>query len=380
MNVLYVHGDSAGKRDTPNCAVWRCIWPASAIYLTENNSAAVTTVEKFLSGESNDLARAADLIVLQRNLYGPAIARLAYWKAHGKAVVLDIDDSLEDIYPTNSAYPFWIEGKMLSASGQLASRSGGPALSEFLEALPMLHAATMPSKTLRYRLSKHLPCYYLPNFPETTHYLMHAERVALRTPRPTDSVIIGWGGSSGHMESFTRSGIIPALHQVLEARPNVTLALQGDPRIGSLFHLPAGRVIVLPWSDFDAWPKTICSFDIGLAPLAGEFDAYRSWAKVVEYMLCRVPCITSNSPAYADVPTLPSFKRVLNTKSAWTDALLDMVDHLADYRAETMVSLAWACSLDVHANVQKILDTYDSILDQAFQSTENDDEDEERSQ
>jgi hypothetical protein len=132
------------------------------------------------------------------------------------------------------------------------------------------------------------------------------------------------------------------------------------PHLVDQLGLPEKQVIQRPWIPYTEWAKHLCQFDIGLAPLAGNYDDRRSWVRVLEYMVMKIPWVASTSPAYHELS--PFGWMVKNDPSDWEAMLLDMVDHLGDYRAEAAGEpYFYGIGQSIDDNIDQVLNTYASI-------------------
>lgn len=354
MNIVYVFSDSPGEW---NCSEWRCAIPARAINTTNAHHAALISLLDFTRGATAAEAacEAADLIVVQRNLFGPTLAAIQHWKARSKTVIADFDDAYDLMTPGNSGYRFWAQG--LVGPPDRPVRINPPPLTQFKWGLRLVHAASMPSKRLADDWASHADVHLMPNFLDLPRY---------DVPRPEahTGINIGWGGSLSHPQSFTGSGVLPALRRLCRARPEVRVTIIGDRRIYALLPLPEEQKIFRPWVTHAEWPRELARYDIGVAPLHGAYDERRSWIKVLEYMVMRLPWVASDGPPYHELR--PYGWLVKNDASAWERVLFDMVDHLDDYRAEAQREpYLFAISQGAEGNVEKILATYAAIHERA---------------
>ena len=136
---------------------------------------------------------------------------------------------------------------------------------------------------------------------------------------------MGWGGSISHYDSWMYSGIVPAVRRILADFPETTLTIvSGDIRLISLFAgLDYRRFRYQDTMPFEKWPAQLASWDIGLAPLHGEYDRRRSWIKALEYCIMGVIPIVSDVEPYADCPV---FARVRGDKPLnWYNAIRDAI-------------------------------------------------------
>ena len=170
-------------------------------------------------------------------------------------------------------------------------------LQQFYEGGAICSGFTMPSRILVEDYRWVTPCWYVPNYIDSPRYLA-AKRKKL--PNRDGEIIIGWGGSMSHINSFKRSGVAEALRRVLLKRKNVKVMICGDERIVPLLPLSKERIIFQPYVMWQDWPKVMSRFDIAIAPLAGRYDDSRSHIKLVEACIMGIPIVASGSVAYKD--------------------------------------------------------------------------------
>jgi glycosyltransferase involved in cell wall biosynthesis len=360
VNIVYVVADS---KEEWNSAEWRCVIPARAIQRSGRHSARLTDITAFVQNtpEVQEICKAADIIVVQRNLFGPVLNAIQRWKARDKVVIADFDDAYQLMPPTNKNYPFWVLGQSTRMGPDhipIEEKLEPPPLTQFKWGLRLVNAATAPSQTLAEDWRAYTDMYYLPNYIELDRYYM---------ARPTahEGITIGWGGSLSHLQSFTESGVLTALKSVCRSRPRVRVMICGDQRVYNQIPLPEDQKVFQPWVSMDDWPKVLANFDIGLAPLSGGYDQRRSWIKVLEYMVMKIPWIASEGPAYHSLR--PYGWLVNNTASSWERILLDMVDHLEDHRQEMLTEpYLYAISQSVDENIEKVMSIYSTIINKSF--------------
>jgi glycosyltransferase involved in cell wall biosynthesis len=358
MNVVYIYADT--EREW-NCSEWRCAVPARALNRAGRHSAQLLGIQDFAYNTPAAIAACepADLLVVQRNLFGPVLTAIQHWKARDKVVIADFDDAYDLMPPSNPSYRFWAQGLGQRDDGQPVRIDPLP-LTQFRWGLRLVHAATVASKRLASDWQDFTDPRYLPNF-------IDLEKYQSIRPEPHDGIWIGWGGSLTHGQSFAGSGVLAALKRVCQARPQVKVVIHGnDRRLFEQLPLPPAQKALRPWVPYTDWPRQLAGFDIGLAPLHGAYDERRSWIKVLEYLVLKIPWIASDSPPYADLR--PYGWLVKNTPSAWERVLLDMVDHLADYKAEAgREPYLFGLSQAVDANTEKIVAIYSEIMAAASQ-------------
>ena len=257
------------------------------------------------------------MIVVQRNLFTQRVwDACEYWRGLGKTVVADLDDAYQMMPVNNPAYWFWV-----------ANRGNLPhdPVEGLKEGLRHVDALLAPSKVILEDWADVVTGLWLPNFAEGRWYKDLPER------DNGDKVIIGYGCSVSHYDSWWGTGIREAAVKISEKYPQVVWRIHGnDPRIhGQLQTENKERVTgVSP----EEWPKHVAQFDIGVAPLQGEYDQRRSWLKAAEYILAGVPWVATEGRPYEDLAEHGTL--VENTVDAWVEGLSDMIDNLEEKQAQ----------------------------------------------
>jgi len=360
MNIVFAYADSPAEW---NSSEWRCAVPARAINQTGRHSAQVVSITDFAENlaPAQAMCAQADIIVVQRNLIGPVLSAIQHWQARDKVVIADFDDAYDLIPSNHPSYLYWGQGLRIQPQkdGRAAwVKIDPPPMVQFKWGLRLVHAATVPSKRLAGDWQAYAEMHHLPNF-------IDLEKYQNITAVTHEGLIIGWGGSTSHLQSFNGSGIMTALKRICRARRQVKVMVCGkDRRIFEQLPLPPEQKIYHPWVPYPEWPQVLAKFDIGLAPLHGPYDERRSWIKVLEYMVMKIPWVASEGPAYNELR--PYGWLVKNTASAWERVLMDMVDHLDDYRAEAAREpYLFGLGQSVDENIDKVIATYAALVQRA---------------
>lgn len=116
--------------------------------------------------------------------------------------------------------------------------------------------------------------------------------------RDPSRVVIGWGGTFGHVVTWRSPLVREALRYVLNANPNVVFRMSHLGETVESMRRQGIRVETFDYMRFSEWPKTVAAFDIGLAPLSGDYDLARSNTKVIEYCLAGVPWVATKGGPY----------------------------------------------------------------------------------
>jgi glycosyltransferase involved in cell wall biosynthesis len=358
MKIIYVYSDTASEW---NRSERRCAIPARAINRTLRHHAELISIPEFESHAPAAVAacQAADVIVVQRHLVGAVLSAIQHWKASGKIILADFDDVYNFNPPTIPIHRYWIRKLVRNPDQNIpVARTDPPPLSQFKWGLSLVHAATVPSKRLASDWQAYAETIYLPNYIELSTY-----QNTLRESH--QDIIIGWSGSLSHLRSFNDSQVIQALRRVSQARPRVKVMICGcDQDMFNVLSLPAKQKIWHPWVPYRDWPRLLSRFDIGIAPLHGPYDERRSWVKVLEYMVMKIPWIASDGPAYHDLRSYGWLAN--NSASAWERLLFDMIDHLDDYRHNAAKEpYLFGLAQGIDDNVERILDTYNKVYDKS---------------
>lgn len=320
-----------------NCSQWRCLTPASAMNRTPGWKAKLIHVSGFLdylNPAIQDLVGPADIIVFQRNLVSEqAFDAMQYWQGMGKPIVIDLDDAYQMLPWSNPAHNFWIENP---------ENRNPPPLVMLEEGLRRADALTAPNRNLLRDWSHVVTGYYLQNYAETAWWTNLPSREELKAKRGLNGrIVIGWGGSVSHYDSFWGSGIREAATAIVRRHPEVLFAICGnDPRI--VEQLPVGRDQKVQIDEVppEEWPKNVATFDIGIAPLFGPYDQRRSWIKGLEYLLGGVPWVGTTGDVYKDLETVGTM--IQNGPDNWEGALDAKINNLQAEQAQTASRIALA--------------------------------------
>jgi len=284
-----------------------------------------------VSHRGGDLAKRvakADIVFLQRNAFGPNLEALRHWRDVGKPVYVDLDDAYQLLPKTNHAHAFWLEN---------SAKLKPPPLEQLREALSISSGLTSPSKVILedWQAPKKL---WLPNYVRGEWYI-DVER------RPREHIVIGWGGSMSHQDSFRYSGFVDGVTGLCRRDRRVRVCVSGNDRgnYEMFLHLPSQQRMYVPGVKPEEWPAILAQFDLGVAPLYSEYDRRRSWLKVAEYACAGVPCIVTDSDPYQGLDHWCI--RIANGADAWEKALSEVVARLLELQAT-------ACKRRVEAILQ----------------------------
>ncbi len=208
----------------------------------------------------------ADILIL-KNICDPDLLPLIRGrKKNGKLTVYEIADDLNALQPWNPVYFFYKNKENLALINRLAI---------FCDAL---QTTCHELKRLYGHLNDNCEV-----FPNQILHIPHERPVKRGT-----EVIIGWGGSHGHLEDMAE--IADSLIKWINKQPNVSLHLMCSEPIWKLFDpLPEHKKKrTLPGS-MDDYYNFLRGIDIGIAPLKDTaFNRSRSDVKFLEYAVSGV--------------------------------------------------------------------------------------------
>lgn len=361
MNIVYVGAD---KPEEKNCTEHNIIRPARAVNKLEGHHAEVIDIDTFTANrpETQNIISKADVVVIERNYFNDTLAIMQFWKGRGKTLIAIFDDAYDIMHRRNVAYPFWKHGE-LSATNENGKTKRVYAfpkpLDMFSWGCQMVKAIQVPSVYLQKDWSRFNDTYLIHNYIEAEKY------IDVQPLYPHSNVIVGWGGSLSHLASFTDSGALKALKRVVYKYNNVKVMISGDKRVFDEVDLPIGKKLYQPFVPEEQFLPLMKTFDIAIAPLAGEYDKRRSRVKCLEYAALKIPFVASDYPVYSDMKEYGIY--VNNTWQEWEEALCHMVDNLEERREFAKgAPFEWAMSQSYDLNIGKTLELYQKIIDTPY--------------
>lgn len=276
--------------DTGGCGYFRLIWPAQVLAARGHDVRLIMPHERDNihaevrpDGTLNDVffPSDADVLVMQRVSHKLLADAIPLIRTKGTAVVVDMDDDLASIHPSN---PAWLN--FHPRSGRPGSTNSQHNWHNAQLACERASLVTVSSDALVRRYATHGRYEILRNC-VPAHYL---------DVEHSDDVVFGWGGSlASHPSDLQAMGHAPRTLQ----REGRVFKIIGDPggvRANlNLDEEPESSGIV----DITEWPKALSTLGVGLAPLADSvFNAAKSWLKPLEYAALGVPVVMSPRVEY----------------------------------------------------------------------------------
>ena len=274
MKVVVYPSDRFG------CGSFRAIWPGNAVAAAGHDVEVVTPERRRLrlvmEGDTvRDvlLDEPMDVIVMQRVTHAYMAQTVSVLRAKGVAVVVDVDDDLSSIHPSNPAWQVHRPGHGVHSWHNLALACRDATL------------VTVSTPALLDVYARHGRGVVLPNYLPDHYYGL---------PRQ-DSDVIGWPGSF-HSHPNDPEAVGGAVARLVDE--GAEFVMRGDASgAGRAFGLaadPVGGGVPI-----EEWPTAVASIGVGIAPLADtRFNAAKSALKVIEMSACGVPWVASPRAEY----------------------------------------------------------------------------------
>jgi hypothetical protein len=281
--------------DRWGCGSHRLIWPGQALRRLGHDVTVVDVSDRHLEMIVNDntdrvvevrIADDVDVVVLQRVTHRYLAQAVAVLRTQGKTVVVDVDDDLSTIHPSN---PAWEALHPRADTRRLGKNVGLHTWGHLGDACreASLVTATTPALVERYG---HGHGVVLPNYLAEHYYdVEHDDSTVLGWPaslrsHPNDPAVVGNAVARLVDQGFT--------FRVASVAEDVGRAfgLVDDDRVQRV----DGSV---PLYD---WPRELARLGVGIAPLADtKFNAAKSWLKPLELSAVGVPWVGSPRADYA---------------------------------------------------------------------------------
>jgi len=240
-------------------------------------------------------------------------------------------------------------------------------ISQFREGLKLCTAGITPSETLSKDWEPFTPTFVVKNY-------LDAELYQREVKRDNEHILIGWGGSLSHTQSWENSGARDAIAAILGERPEVKLYIMGDQRVVDDLPIPRDRILFHPYVSWWHWGQYLRMYDIGLAPLAGEYDNRRSSLKVSEYLLMGIPFVATKSVVYEEFWNIDSGifvdqgddeENYQDRVQQWYNGTIAILDDMGEYLSCATNNMEIGEAYSTHLGVDTVIATYQDIIDLA---------------
>lgn len=309
--------------DRYGCGHHRLIWPAEELARQGYDVVVVPASERHLRLQidnqtgrvsSVELPEGADVVVLQRVTHRYLSEVVPIIRAQGVAVVVDVDDDLASIHPSN---PAWIDLHPMRHTMVKSAKSAQPYMHSWHNLADACKHATLVTTTtpaLERRYAVHGRSRVLPNYLAEHYY---------RIPH-VDNDVIGWPASS-HSHPNDPEVVGNAIQRLVNDGASFRV-VSNSPGVSSLFGLNDDNQLELVTEQIELldWPHAIAKLGIGIAPLADtRFNAAKSWLKPLELSAVGVPWVASDRAEYRRLHALGCGVLVDKPK-AWYATLRDL--------------------------------------------------------
>ena len=226
------------------------------------------------------IMRQTDVLILKNICDPDMLSLIKERKQNKKLTVFELADDLCAIPPWNSLYYFYNIEENLTLFKRLANYCDAMQFSvpELRRLYGYLnpHSAVFPNQILDVPLE--------------------------RNAKPSEEIIIGWGGSHGHLEDM--ANLAESLIDWIVSKNNVSLYLMCSDPIWQLFdRLPSTRKRRFKTGSISDYYNFLKHIHIGLAPLKDTaFNRSRSDVKFLEYAVYEVVPIVQSLVPY--IPTV----------------------------------------------------------------------------
>lgn len=273
MKVVVYPADAWG------CGAFRMRWPGETCAAAGHDVSVVEPKDRKLrvvmEGDTvkDVLDVDADVVVLQRVTHAYMAQAVAVMRAKGVTVVVDVDDDLSSIHPSNPAWAVHRPGAGLHSWHNVALACRNASL------------VTVSTPALLDVYARHGRGHVLHNYLPDYYYGL---------PR-VDSDVVGWPGSY-HSHPNDPESLGGAVARLVDE--GAEFVMRGDSTgAGRAFGLaadPLGGGVPI-----EEWPAAVASLGVGIAPLADtKFNASKSWLKPAELSACGVPWVASPRAEY----------------------------------------------------------------------------------
>ena len=266
-----------------------------------------------------------DIIIAQRETTPTMVQDLLKLQSMGKTIILDTDDLLEEVDPSNPAYN--------------AYHPGSDRLNNYIKCLEFVDGITTTTYEMVQNCKK-----YNSNIQMIPNYIDFEMRNWPKQHTYQNGIIrIGWAGSSSHIKDLCVVGNV--IHNILTKYNNVIYVGFGDKPLNDFmikrFRWPEEQVSTIKPVPFESYPEQLVNFDIGLCPVTDtHFNRCKSHLKPLEYSASGIPFVASAVAPYVRYTDQGHDGFVAKTEQDWENYLslmiedMDMVRHMADNARE----------------------------------------------
>lgn len=268
--------------DEYGCGHYRLVWPARALQnvtqeldITIHMPGMGVGLTGVMFGDKLQKVNApkdADVVVVQRPSSSILVQAIPLLQRQGITVVVDMDDDLNRIHPTNPAWAGLHPKRNPASNWHNVNKACRLAdlVTVSTDALVPVYRGKQPTRVLH----NYVPLEYVTGVPRE------------------DNDVIGWAGSlHSHPDDLREV-------RAAVARVKSIIKVVG-PGDGVARELGLDGVAATGVVKFTDWPQAVGRIGVGIAPLADtKFNTAKSWLKPLEYAACGVPWIASDRVEY----------------------------------------------------------------------------------
>lgn len=276
----------------------------------------------------------ADVVIGQRIVGDPpSRAWRQMCEKADKLCVLEIDDDLFNIHPTNPAYtsftPHYLEN--------------------LKQNIRCAHIVTVTTPHLAYMLRPlHQDIRVVPNY--IPQWLTEHER-----PR-TDKLTLGWSGGPSHYMDWEDA--LPQIGRFLRRNPDVEFHGVGGV-FSSMLKWPQEQLRTSRWEHGVEDYYKLLDFDIGVIPLKPHlFNKSKSFSKALEFAALGIPVLASEFGPYEDFVIPGKTGYLIRNDHEWCAILRDLVENPVRRAKIGYAARQHAKNYTIEANIDKWLSVW----------------------
>lgn len=263
-----------------------------------------------------DLLSKYDAVVFQRVASTAILGIMKQCKEKGIKVFLELDDALFHVSKTNPAYRVWSPN---SAAWNTLKDALKVADKLIISTEELANVYQQENIVFHNAIDFEMPIYNPSN--------------NRRNEIPRDKKIVGWAGSSSHIDSLSQ--LKKPIKKLISQRDDITFALCSNPEFLDFFDIPKDRKLYVKHKPFDTWPPVMSLFDISLATVVPNiFNSCKSELKVLEAGVWGVPSVCTYVEPYARFRKVSNggcFTVYENSVNDWVNNINKLLDSQETY-------------------------------------------------
>lgn len=331
--------------DVYGCGYYRLIWPTEVlvahghdvVITLPGDTTGLGLKRSILTGEFDNVIYPADadVVVFQRPSHPHLVRIIELLRQHGVAVVVDVDDDLNHIHPSN---PAWAHMHPRSLTNH--------SWADVAKACRLATLVTVSTPRLTEVYGKHGRVHVLDNYVPGGYLDIEHH----------DATWIGWPGSThSHPTdlSVMGSSIGNLIADGIPFRV-VGSATGAGKQLGLI--VDPNETGPVPFED---WPEAVAAIGIGVAPLSDTvFNASKSRLKLIELSALGVPWVASPRVEYARMHAL-GCGLLAERSREWERALRTLVTNENQRREMSEKGRAVAATLTIEEHAWRWMEAWE---------------------